>query len=122
MPPAAVTSAILTVLEEQEPPTASSVREIVEGVSHQYDERDRIPGDSEIRGRLTQLHKKGIVTRPERGQYMLVRAEPNETTALSQLVDVVSGIVRQDVLRRMILWDASPYLQLAEDGGPGTGW
>lgn len=120
MSPASVTSAILSVLEEQEPSTALSVGEIVESVSQRYDEQDRVPSDNEIRGRLTQLHKEGVVERPERGRYMLVQTEPNETNELVQLVDIVSEIVRQDALRRTVLWDASPYLQLAEDGGPGT--
>jgi hypothetical protein len=120
MSPTSVTSAILSILEEQEPSTALSVGEIVERVSQRYDEQDRVPNDNEIRGRLTQLHKEGVVKRPERGQYMLVQTEPNETNDLVQLVDIVSEIVRPDALRRTVLWDASPYLQLAEDGGPGT--
>lgn len=120
MSPPTVTSAILSVLEEQEPNTALSVGQIIDSVSQQYDEQDRVPNDNEIRGRLTQLHKEGVVKRPERGRYMLVQTEPNETTDLVQLVDIVSDIVRQDALRRTVLWDASPYLQLAEDGGPGT--
>ena len=120
MSPTSVTSAILSILEEQESSTALSVGEIVESVSQQYDEQDRVPNDNEIRGRLTQLHKEGVVKRPERGRYMLVQTEPNETNDLGQLVDIVSEIVRQDALRRTVLWDASPYLQLAEDGGPGT--
>ena len=120
MSPTSVTSAILSILEEQESSTALSVGEIVESVSQQYDEQDRVPNDNEIRGRLTQLHKEGVVKRPERGRYMLVQTEPNETNDLGQLVDIVSEIVRPDALRRTVLWDASPYLQLAEDGGPGT--
>lgn len=120
MSPTSVTSAILSILEEQEPSTALSVGEIVERVSQRYDEQDRVPNDNEIRGRLTQLHKEGVVKRPERGRYMLVQTEPNETNDLLQLVDIVSEIVRPDALRRTVLWDASPYLQLAEDGGPGT--
>lgn len=120
MSPPSVTSVILSVLEEQEPSTALSVGEIVESVSQRYDDQDRVPNDNEIRGRLTQLHNEGVVKRPERGRYMLVQTEPNETDALVQLVDVVSEISRQDAFRRTVLWDASPYLQLAEDGGPGT--
>jgi hypothetical protein len=27
--------------------------------------------------------------------------------------------MREDAFRRAVLWDASPYLQLSEDGGPG---
>lgn len=120
MSPPTVTSAILSILEEEEPNTALGVGEIIDSVSQQYDEQDRVPNDNEIRGRLTQLHKEGVVERPERGRYMLVQTEPNETNDLVQLVDIVSDIVRQDALRRTVLWDASPYLQLAEDGGAGT--
>jgi hypothetical protein len=119
MPPSSVTSAILSVLEEAEPNAALSVGEIVDRVGKRYDDRDRVPGANEIRGRLTQLTKEGIVTRPERGQYVLSRTEPNETDELAKLASVVSEIVREDALRRTVLWDASPYLQLSEDGGPG---
>lgn len=120
MSPPTVSSAILSVLEDQEPNSALSVREIIDGVSQQYKETARVPNDNEIRGRLTQLHKEGVVKRPERGQYVLVQTEPNETTELVQLVEIVSDIVRQNELRRTVLWDASPYLRLSEDGGPGT--
>lgn len=120
MSQASLTSSILSVLEEQDPKTALNVGEIVDSVTQRYDESNRIPGANEIRGRLTKLRKEGVVERPERGRYMLVRTEPTETDHLVQLVNVVSEIVRQDALRRTVLWDASPYLQLAEDGGPGT--
>lgn len=110
----------MSVLENHQPATAVDVGEIVESVSQQYDEHERVPKDNEIRGRLTQLHKEGVVERPERGRYRLVQREPNETDELVQLVEVVSEFIRPEALRQTVLWDASPYLQLAEDGGPGT--
>lgn len=119
MQPSSVTSAVLSVLEEAEPNAAINVGEIVERVSQRYNEREHVPGANEIRGRLTQLNKEGIVNRPERGQYVLSRTEPDQTNELSQLVSVLSGIVREEAFRRTVLWDASPYLQLSEDGGPG---
>lgn len=119
MPSSSVTSAILSVLEEAEPNAAVSVGEIVDRVSQRYEGRDRVPGANEIRGRLTQLNKEGIVKRPERGHYVLSQTEPNQTDELAQLTSVISEIVREDAFRRMVLWDASPYLQLSEDGGPG---
>lgn len=119
MPSSSVASVILSVLEETEPNAALSVKEIVNRVSQRYDEKERVPGANEIRGRLTQLNKEGIVKRPKRGQYVLSQTEPNQTNELAQLTSVVSKIVREDAFRRMVLWDASPYLQLSEDGGPG---
>lgn len=119
MSSSSVTSAIISVLEEAESNAAVSVGEIVNRVSQRYEKRDRVPGANEIRGRLTQLNKEGIVNRPERGQYVLSRTEPNRTDELAELTSVVSQIVREDAFRRMVLWDASPYLQLSEDGGPG---
>ena len=119
MSSSSVTSAILSVLEEAEPNAAVSVGEIVARVSLRYDDRDRVPGANEIRGRLTQLTKEGIVERPERGQYVLSRTEPDRTDDLDRRTSVVSEIVREDEFRRTVLWDASPYLQLSEDGGPG---
>lgn len=115
-----ISSAILSVLEEREPDATMSVGEIVDAVQQQLTERDRIPADNEIRGRLSALHKEGVIERPERGQYALVRAEPKETDDLLGLVDVISRRVRPSELRRTVLWDATPYLRLAEDGGPGT--
>jgi hypothetical protein len=119
MSSSSVTSAIISVLEEAEPSAAVSVGEIVNRVSQRYEKRDRVPGANEIRGRLTQLNKEGIVNRPERGQYVLSRTEPNRTEELAQLTSIISEIVREDAFRRAVLWDASPYLQLSEDGGPG---
>jgi hypothetical protein len=119
MPSSSVTSAILSVLEKAGANEAVSVGEIVDLVSQRYNERDRAPGANEIRGRLTQLKKEGIVERPERGQYVLSRTEPNQTDELAQLASVLSEIVREDAFRRTVLWDASPYLELSEDGGPG---
>lgn len=115
-----ISSAILSVLEEREPGTTMSVGEIVEAVRGRLDERDRLPADNEIRGRLTRLNKEGVLERPERGRYTLVRAEPEVTDDLERLVDVVSERVRPSELRRTVLWDATPYLRLAEDGGPTT--
>jgi hypothetical protein len=114
-----VTSAILSVLEETEPNAAVSVGEIVDRVSQRYNDRDRVPGANEIRGRLTQLNKEGIVNRPERGQYVLSQTEPNQTDELATLASIISETVREDAFRRTVLWDATPYLQLSEDGGPG---
>lgn len=113
-------SAILSVLEEREPDVTMSVGEIVDAVREQLQDRDRLPSDNEIRGRLTSLNKEGIIKRPERGRYALVRTEPEVTDDLERLVDIISKKMREDTLRRTVLWDATPYLQLAEDGGPGT--
>jgi hypothetical protein len=115
-----ISSAILSVLEEREPGATMSVREIVDAVQGQLEGRNRVPGDNEIRGRLSRLHKKGVLERPERGQYALIRAEPEKTDQLTQLADIISKRVRPTALRRTVLWDATPYLTRAEDGGPGT--
>lgn len=120
MNPTSISSAVLSVLEEREPEETMSVREIVDAVQQQFEEGSRLPADNEIRGRLSRLHREGVLERPARGQYTLVRAEPEETEPLKQLVDVISERVRSSALRRTVLWDATPYLQLAEDGGPGT--
>lgn len=120
MSSASISSAILSVFEEQEPGTTLSVEEIVDGVRERVEDRNRIPRDNEIRGRLSKLHTEGVLERPERGQYALVRAEPKETNELGRLVDIISERVRPSALRRTVLWDATPYLRLTEDGGPGT--
>jgi hypothetical protein len=115
-----ISSVILSVLEEREPDTTMSVQEIVEAVQQRFEERNRLPADNEIRGRLSRLLKEGVLERPERGRYTLVRTEPKETESLKRLVDIISKQVRPGALRRTVLWDATPYLHLAEDGGPGT--
>lgn len=115
-----ISSVILSVFEERERDTSMTVREIVDAVQQRFEDRDRLPADNEIRGRLSRLHKEGILERPERGRYTLVRADPTETEDLSQLVDIIAEQVRPSALRRTVLWDATPYLHLAEDGGPGT--
>lgn len=115
-----VTSTILSILEDQDPQTTVGVGEIIDGVIERYKQSERIPEDNEIRGRLTQLYKEGIVDRPARGEYLLVEAEPDETEELASLVDLISNILRPEELRRTVLWDATPYLQLTEDGAPGT--
>lgn len=119
MPSPSVTSAILAVLEDTEPNTSMSVGEIVDRVSQRYGDDDRVPAANEIRGRLSRLKQEGIVERPERGEYVLSRAEPNQTEELAELTSIVSDVLRPDALRRTVIWDASPYLHLAEDGGPG---
>jgi hypothetical protein len=120
MPSGSVTSAVVSVLEEQPPDEALSPKEITNRVTQRLQSRDRIPEDNEIRGRLTQLRRQGVVKRPERGRYTLVRARPHETAELAQLVDVLEDVLRPEALRRTVVWDATPYLELAEDGGPGT--
>lgn len=114
-----ISSAILSVLEAQEPGETLRVEDIVTGVQERVKDRDRLPKANEIRGRLSTLHTEGVLERPERGQYALVRAEPQETTELGRLVDIISERVRPSALRRTVLWDATPFLRLAEDGGPG---
>lgn len=120
MPSRSISSTILSVLEEQEPGTPLSVKEIVNGVQQRLTDRERPPADNEVRGRLSKLHKEGVLDRPERGHYALARVEPNETDELETLVTIVSERIRPSALRRTVLWDATPYLRLAEDGGPGT--
>lgn len=120
MAQSSVTSTILSILEDHEPQTPMDVGTIIDGVSERYKESDRVPEDNEIRGRLTQLYKEGIVDRPARGEYLLVQAEPDETEELASLVDIVANILRPEELRRTVLWDATPYLQRTEDGAPGT--
>lgn len=115
-----ISSAILSVFEEREPDATMAVGEIVEAVQQRFEDRNRLPGDNEIRGRLSRLYKEGVLERPERGRYTLVRAEPKETEELSRLAEIITDQVRPSALRRTVLWDATPYLHLAEDGGPGT--
>lgn len=115
-----ISSVILTVFEERESDTTMTVGEIVEAVQQRFEERDRFPADNEIRGRLSRLLKEGVLERPERGRYTLVRAEAEETEELTRLADIVANQVRPSALRRTVMWDATPYLHLAEDGGPGT--
>jgi hypothetical protein len=115
-----LSSVILTVFEDREAGAAISVKEVVEAVKNRLDARDRLPGDNEIRGRLAQLRKEGVLERPERGQYRLVRAEPNETEALIELVNLISNRVRPNELRRTVIWDATPFLSVSEDGIRGT--
>lgn len=115
-----ISSVILSVFEEREPDTTMTVGQIVGAVQQRFEERDRLPADNEIRGRLSRLHKEGVLERPERGRYTLVRADPEETEELTQLADIIAKQVRPSALRRTVLWDATPYLHLAEDGGPGT--
>lgn len=115
-----LSSVILSVFEEQEEDRKMTVAEITAAVKQRVEERNRLPADNAIRGRLSQLHKEGVLKRPDRGVYTLVRTEPKETKNLKQLVDIVSDRIRPSALRRTVLWDATPYLHLAEDGGPGT--
>lgn len=115
-----LSSVILSVFEDREADAVLSVREIVDSVEERIDDRERLPGDNEIRGRLTRLRKEGVLERPERGQYRLVRGEPNETGALSELVEIISDRMRTDEFRRTVIWDATPYLSVSEDGSPGT--
>lgn len=115
-----ISSEILSIFEKREPDTTMTVQEIVHAVRPRFEDRNRVPGDNEIRGRLSKLHKEGVLERPERGQYTLVRTEPKETDDLSRLVDIISNHVRPSAFRRTVIWDATPYLHLAEDGGPGT--
>ncbi len=120
MSSATVTSATISALEDAGPGEALPVQEIVDRVTARLEQRERTPKANEIRGRLTRLLKEGIVEKPERGHYALVRTDQPETARLSQLADVIEQVVRPDQLGRMVLWDATPYLELSEDGGPGT--
>lgn len=97
-----------------------TVGEITDAVREAFQDRNRHPSDNEIRGRLSTLTKEGILTRPERGRYALVRRKPEMTDALERLVDILTRKMRDSSLRRTVLWDATPYLELAADGGPGT--
>lgn len=120
MSSASISSAVLSALEAQPPGKALHVQDVVAAVTDRLDDRDDPPTPSAIRGRLTTLRQEGVVERPERGRYALVRADPTETPALTRLVDVVEDIFRPEALRRTVLWDATPYLQRTEDGGPGA--
>lgn len=120
MSSASISSAVLSALEEQPPGKALQVQEITEEVTDRLEDRDDPPTPSAIRGRLTTLRQEGVLERPERGRYAVVRADPPETPVLSRLVDVVEDVVRPEALRRTVLWDATPYLEGTEDGAPGT--
>lgn len=115
-----VVSAVLSTLEEEQPGEALSVQVVVERVQERLADRERMPEAREVRGRLTRLRQEGVLEKPERGRYALVWNDQDPTDELARLVDIVEEIARPEALRRTVLWDATPYLELAEDGGPGT--
>lgn len=120
MSSSSIGSAILSALEAQPPGESLQVQEITEEVNDRLSNRDEQPTPSAIRGQLTTLRQEGVVERPERGHYALVRADPSETPSLSRLVDLVEDTLRPEAMRRTVLWDATPYLEATEDGSPGT--
>lgn len=113
-------SAVLAVLEETDPRGALSVQDIIATVTKPRAERDRSPGPNEIRGRLTHLYNQGVIMKPERGRYAPVRFNPPETKWVTRIADSLSNRIRREELRRTVIWDATPYLERSEDGGPGV--
>lgn len=115
-----LTDVILGAFEDRRGESPLTSSEIVHIAQKQYADAERVPNANEIRGRLSRLASEGIVTRPERGHYELVRTDPQETAALTSLTELLEELLRPDARRRSVVWDATPYLDLAEDGAPGT--
>lgn len=115
-----VASVILSVLESQRFGPPVSVRDIVQETQKRTADRQRIPGENEIRGRLTTLYNQGVVEKAGRGKYVLTERSPEETDDLVRLLGLLQDLLPADAFTRSVIWDASPYLELAEDGGPGT--
>ncbi len=109
--------AILSVFEAlsaEESVTQSDLAERLEGAF------DAPVQESSVRARLTGLRQEGVVERERRGHYKLVRAQHDETPALQELIRRATRFFRPEALRRAVVWDATPYLALTEDGAPGT--
>lgn len=112
-----VRDAILDALGELPPETSLSVEELAAAVDKRL---QRTPGKvSDVRARLVQLRQEGIVARLERGQYRLPRTDRDLTSLERRLADLLRQTWRPEALSRLVLWDATPYLDLGEDGAPG---
>lgn len=109
---------ILEVLEEALDGVPSD--ELVAAVQEKYQGGARTPLAREVTGRLTDLRDEGVIERPDRGMYRLARAETPSSGLQDQVAAVLRSKWRAKPLRRLVLWDATPYLELTEDGAPGS--
>jgi hypothetical protein len=97
-------------------PRAMSVAEIKSAL----EARGLNAADKPMRGRLSELLAIGVVDHAARGQYEAVRVPAQETPYVDALRKVLGEQLGEGALRRTVLWDATPYLMLTEDGAPGA--
>lgn len=109
---------ILEVLEDA--PDGLSSEGLNQAVQEKYQGGKRTPAVREITGRLSTLRADGVVEHLERGRYRLARCEEATTPLVQAVAAILQGKFRAKPLRRLVLWDATPYLELTEDGAPGT--
>lgn len=72
-----------------------------------------------LRGRLTELRHSGVVEKAGLGAYRLVRTDPPSSYAVEEVAGFLSGQLSPTELARTVIWDATPYLMLSEDGVSG---
>lgn len=75
--------------------------------------------ENPVRGRLTQLVEEGVVEKPGRGTYGLARVQHVPTRLEATLYEMTKLTFKERALRTAVLWDATPFLELTEDGAPG---
>lgn len=83
---------------------------------------ERRPGKTsgrDVRSRLVALRHEGVVERLKRGQYQLARGSRQWTALEQRALEILNQAWRPEALARLVLWDATPYLELSEDGAPG---
>lgn len=111
-----VRDAILDALAELHPGSTHGVDELERAVQQR---RPNKTSARDVRSRLVALRHEGVVERLERGQYRLARGTRHWTALERRLLDILNRAWRPEALARLVLWDATPYLDLSEDGAPG---
>lgn len=110
---------ILDVLADLDEAEDIGQDELLQAVRNRSEPRRRTPTQSEVSGRLAILLKEGIVQREVRGRYRLTRLQGPRTDLERQVGRRLKDALRPAQLGRLVLWEATPYLDWSEDGAPG---
>lgn len=69
---------------------------------------------------MNQRVRESIVSRLAFGEYALREVAVKENPLEQAVANILAGVLKPKALRRAVIWDATPFLSLAEDGAPGV--
>ncbi len=72
-----------------------------------------------LRGRLSELLQIGVVDQIGKARYTLTRSHEALGEPIEGLVEFLHSYLRPEEMARTVVWDATPYLALSEDGVQG---
>lgn len=94
----------------------------VENLAQELQLQGRKTGEhaNSVRSIVASLRSEGVVNQIGPGRYDLARVHHEPTQEQARTASILQEVLTPSGLAMTVIWDATPYLALSEDGPPGT--